>query len=214
MVLHVNAAAVGSLLFLIGARVAYQYADHDQLVNPCMNGHYDGRRHEVVQHDGMLGIEYLCVAQSDADCVEPCAREGACAAQAGACVPQTDAHCRQSEICRYHGECQRFGITCAARSDDDCRSSDGCRFDGACSFDGTRCRPMSVGDCKASTRCREEGFCRLGFGGCEHDPDPPVDECTRIGHCIEFGLCVPEELPERCAAPAPERGDDLTASAR
>lgn len=193
----------GSMLALIAGRVTYQYVEHDQLVNPCVNWDYDGRRHEVVRHDGMLGIEYVCVAESDDDCAEPCAREGACAAEAGQCVPRSHAHCRQSEICRYHGECIRLGSRCVAGSDADCRSSEGCRLDGTCSFHGDRCRPRSDGDCKASVRCREEGLCRLGFGGCEQEHAPFADECTRMADCVRTGLCTPADLPEGCPAGAP-----------
>lgn len=206
-------AFLGSLVAMVGGRLGFQWVDHDQLVNPCINGDYDGRRHEVIRHDGLLGLAFLCEARTDADCTEPCAREGDCVAQSGRCIPRTDAHCRQSEICRYHGECSRRGALCLADSHEDCGASEGCRLDGACSFDGARCRPMSDGDCKASARCVEEGFCRLGFDGCEQD-HAPVDECARMSHCVRMGLCAPEELPEGCSNNGVREASDVTASAR
>ena len=198
-----GAVLLGSLLALIVGRIGYQYATYDFLMNPCSNGWVDGKRHFVIGHDGMLGLDFRCEAKTDEDCAEPCAREGYCVAEAGRCVPRSDADCRQSEICAYHGECERDGDRCVAANDADCRASDGCKLDGVCTFTGRRCEPRSDGDCKASARCRDEGFCRLGFSSCEQEHAPVVDECTRMSHCVETGICAPQDLPQGCIARGP-----------
>lgn len=198
--LAVVAATVGSLLAVIGGRIAYQYATHDLLVNPCPRGTEDGRRHLVIGHDGMLGLDFRCEALSDDDCRLPCSRHGACAAVVGRCVAREPAHCRESLVCAYHGECSLRGGVCRAASSDDCRKSEGCRVDGACWFDGARCTPRDNEDCKASVRCRDEGFCRFAFGGCEQEHDPAVDECSGTSHCLGVGLC---ELLQSGPCPSP-----------
>lgn len=96
----------------------------------------------------------------------PCKSMGECRAINGACIPSSDADCRQSTLCTMTGRCVLDGSNCVAGLSQDCAKSDGCNLTGACSVVNGSCSAKTDADCQQSVICSGGGFCFYRNGTC------------------------------------------------
>ena len=73
------------------------------------------------------------------DSTKQCRSEGKCAAQAGACVANSDDHCKAALICTEKGGCTAKDGTCQVGGDEDCKQSIACKDERFCKAKGNNC---------------------------------------------------------------------------
>jgi TPR repeat protein len=118
---------------------------------------------------------------SDASCAYHYDRE----AGEGGCVAKTNAHCRQSDLCKEQGKCTHSSGECVASQAADCEASSRCKERGECTAGGTSC----VDACQNTQGCNARGECgwaRREGQICEPKTD---SQCSSLAACKEKGYC-------------------------
>ena len=89
-------------------RIAYALRNYDAVAESCathFHCRHTGRCHVEIFHNGSLGVDLRCAAQTSGDCESPCETYGHCELVDHGCAATRPEHCAQAEVCRTHRAC-------------------------------------------------------------------------------------------------------------